>query len=53
MRIIMNKNVVLALMLIVLVSSLALGQGGAPAGQQPPTTRAQSSKGKRPLTRKS
>lgn len=34
MRIMNRSNAILALMLIVLVSSLALGQGGAPAPQQ-------------------
>ena len=51
MRIIKNKNVILALMLIVLVSSLALGQGGVPAGQQPPTTKGAVIKGKAPVNK--
>src|SRR5215217_4021830 len=51
MRIIMNKNVILASMLIVLASSLALGQGGTPAGQQPPTTKGAVIKGKAPVNK--
>src|SRR5215212_4460876 len=51
MRIIKNKNVILALMLIVLVSSLALAQGGVPAGQQPPTAKGAVIKGKAPVSK--
>jgi zinc protease len=52
MRIMKNKNVILALMLIVLVSSWALGQGGTPAGQQPqPTTKGAVIKGKAPVNK--
>ncbi len=52
MRIIKNRsNVIVALMLIVLVSSLALGQGGAPAVQQPQTTKGAVIKGKAPVNR--
>ncbi|HJP94114.1 MAG TPA: pitrilysin family protein [Pyrinomonadaceae bacterium] len=53
MRIIKNRsNAILALMLIVLVSSLALGQGGAtPAGQQPQTTKGAVIKGKAPVNK--
>src|SRR5215204_3396127 len=51
MRIIKNKNVILALMLIVLVSSLALAQGGVPAGQQPPTAKGAVIKGKAPVNK--
>ncbi len=51
MRIIKNKNIVLALMLIALVSSPALAQGGAPAGQQPQTTKGAVIKGKAPVNK--
>src|SRR5215203_161324 len=51
MRIIKNKNVILALMLIVLVSSLALAQGGVPAGQQPPTAKGAVIKVKAPVNK--
>ncbi len=52
MRIIKNKNVILALMLIVLVSSLVLGQGTpTPAGQQQPTTKGAVIKGKAPVNK--
>src|SRR5215217_4270318 len=51
MRIIMNKNVILALMLIVLTSSWALGQGGAPAGQQPEPNKGAVMKGKAPVNK--
>src|SRR3982751_530425 len=53
MRIMKNRsNVVVALMLIVLVSSLALGQGGGmPAGQQPQTTKGAVIKGKAPVNK--
>ena len=52
MRITKNKNVSLALMLILLVSSLALGQG-TPAGQQQqtPTTKGAVIKGKAPVNK--
>lgn len=50
MRIINNRNnVILALMLIVLASSLALGQGGAPMTQQ--TTKGAVIKGKAPVNK--
>jgi len=49
MRIMKNRNVILALMLIALVSSLALGQGGAPAQQQ--TTKGAVVKGKAPVNK--
>src|SRR5829696_7965955 len=52
MRIINNKsNVILALMLIVLVSSLALGQGGAPMPQQQQTIKGAVVKGKAPVNK--
>lgn len=51
MRIIKNRNVILALMLIVLASSLALGQGGAPAQQPQPTTKGAVIKGKAPVNK--
>src|SRR5215208_8007847 len=51
MRIIKNKNVILALMLIVLVSTLAFDQGGVPAGQQPPTAKGTVIKGKAPVSK--
>ena len=51
MRIINNKNVILALMLIVLASSLALGQGGAPMPQQQQTTKGAVVKGKAPVNK--
>ena len=38
-------------MLIVLVSSLALGQGAMPAGQQPQTTKGAVIKGKAPVNK--
>src|ERR1051325_11204389 len=51
MRIINNRsNVILALMLIVLASSLALGQAGAPPQQQP-TTKGAVMKGKAPVNK--
>ena len=51
MRIINNRsNVILALMLIVLVSSLALGQGGAPA-TQPQQPKGTVIKGKAPVNK--
>jgi len=50
MRIIKNRsNVIVAMMLIVLVSSLALGQG--PAGQEPQTTKGAVIKGKAPVNK--
>jgi len=53
MRIMKNRsNIILSLMLIVLVSSLALGQGGGmPAGQQPQTTKGAVIKGKAPVNK--
>jgi zinc protease len=52
MRIMKNRsNVIVALMLIVLVSSLALGQGGAPAGQGAQTTKGAVIKGKAPVNK--
>ena len=51
MRIINNRNVIVALMLIVFVSSLALGQGGAPAGQQTQSTKGAVIKGKAPVNK--
>ena len=52
MRIIKKSiNSILALMLIVLVSSLALGQGGATPGQQPQTTKGAVIKGKAPVNK--
>ena len=52
MRIINNRNnVILALMLIVLVSSLAFGQGGAPMPQQQQTTKGAVVKGKAPVNK--
>ena len=46
-----RSNVVVALMLIVMVSSVALGQGGAPAGQNPPSTKGAVIKGKAPVNK--
>jgi predicted Zn-dependent peptidase len=47
-----RSNIILSLMLIVLVSSLALGQGGGmPAGQQPQTTKGAVIKGKAPVNK--
>lgn len=52
MRIIKNRsNAILALMLIVLVSSLAFGQGGATAPQQQQTTKGAVIKGKAPVNK--
>ena len=51
MRITKNRNIILALMLIVLGSSLALGQGGAPAQQPQPTTKGAVIKGKAPVNK--
>jgi zinc protease len=52
MRIIKRRsNIVVALMLIVLVSSLAVGQGGAPAGQGSQTTKGAIIKGKAPVNK--
>ena len=51
MRIMNNRNVIVALMLIVFVSSLALGQGGAPGGQQPQSTKGAVIKGKAPVNK--
>ena len=46
-----RSKVIVALMLIVMVSSLALGQGGAPAGQTPPSTKGAVIKGKAPVNK--
>jgi predicted Zn-dependent peptidase len=52
MRILKNRNnVVAALILIVLVSSLALGQGGMQAGQGPQSTKGAVVKGKAPVNK--
>ena len=51
MKIIKNKKLVLAFMLIALVASPALAQGGAPAGQQPQTTKGAVIKGKAPVNK--
>ena len=52
MRIInMRSNVIVALLMIVLVSSLALGQGGMQGGQQPQTTKGAVVKGKAPVNK--
>ncbi len=51
MRIINRYNFILSLMLIALVSSLALGQGGAQMPQQPPTTKGAVIKGKAPVNK--
>jgi len=52
MRIIKNRsNVIVALLLIVLVSSLALGQGGPAAGQGAPSTKGAVVKGKAPVNK--
>ena len=52
MKIINNRsNVVLALMLTVLLSSLAMGQGGAPATQQQQTSKGVVIKGKAPVNK--
>lgn len=52
MRIMKNRsNVIVALMLIVLLSTLALGQGGMPAGQAPQTTKGAEIKGKAPVNK--
>ena len=45
-----RNNIVAALMLVALVSSLAFGQGG-PAQQQPPTTKGAVVKGKAPVSK--
>lgn len=45
-----RSRVIVALMLIVMVSSLALGQG-APAGQNPPSTKGAVIKGKAPVNK--
>jgi zinc protease len=51
MRILKNRsNVIVALMLIMMVSSLAFGQG-APGGQAPPTTKGAVIKGKAPVSK--
>jgi zinc protease len=52
MKMIKNPlNVIVALALIVLMSSSALAQGGAPAGQQPQTTKGAVVKGKAPVNK--
>src|SRR5215212_2387111 len=52
MRMIMTKyNVIVALILIVLVSSLALGQGGTQTGPGPQTTKGAVIKGKAPVNK--
>ena len=52
MRMMKNRSkIVVALMLIVMVSSVALGQGGAPAGQNPPSTKGAVVKGKAPVNK--
>ena len=51
MRIVNRNNFILALMLIALVSSLALGQGGAPMPQQQQTTKGAVIKGKAPVSK--
>ena len=51
MRIMNNRNVIVALMLIVMASSLVLGQGGAPGGQAPPSTKGAIIKGKAPVNK--
>src|SRR4026209_531835 len=49
MRIIKNRHVVVAMLLIVLVSSLALGQGGQ--AQAPPSSKGAVVKGKVPVNK--
>ena len=52
MKIIKKRiNVIVALVMIVLVSSSALAQGGAPAGQQPQSTKGAVIKGKAPVNK--
>lgn len=52
MRMIKNRpNVIVAIVLIVLVSSSAFAQGGAPAGQQPQSTKGAVIKGKAPVNK--
>ena len=52
MRIIKSRsNIVAALMLVALVSSLAFGQGGAAPAQQPQTTKGAVIKGKAPVSK--
>ena len=52
MRIMRNRNSILAaLMLVALVSSLAFGQGGAAPAQQPQTTKGAVVKGKAPVNK--
>jgi zinc protease len=46
-----RKNIVAALMLVALVSSLAFGQGGAAPQQQQPTTKGAVIKGKAPVSK--
>src|SRR5215216_1167603 len=51
MRIINRTNFILSLMLIALVSSLALAQGGAQVPQQQQTTKGAAIKGKAPVNK--
>src|SRR6476660_1888514 len=52
MRIIKNKNIVAALMLVALVSSLAFAQGGGQQQPQPqPTTKGAEIKGRAPVSK--
>src|SRR5918995_589564 len=52
MRIMKNRSSwLVAFMLIVLVSSWALGRGGPPAAQQPPSTKGAVIKGKAPVNK--
>ena len=46
-----NRNVIVAFILIALMSSLALAQGGAPAGQGPQSTKGAVVKGKAPVNK--
>lgn len=51
MRIMKNRNNIVALLLIVLASSLALGQGGMQSSQGTPTTKGAVIKGKAPVNK--
>src|SRR5688572_19801527 len=52
MKMLKNRiNAIVAFVLIVLVSSSALAQGGAPAGQQPQSTKGAIVKGKAPVSK--
>ena len=51
MRIIKNTKLVVAFLLMVLVSSVGFAQGGAPAGQQPQSTKGAVIKGKAPVSK--